>query len=262
MTVELFFGMEDGGPLEQRLRHGQLCLVSVRGPGKSDNEDSALVLEHDQGLLLAVADGMGGLKAGGRASRVALETLAEHVLGALEQGISLRHGVLDGIAAANRAVLELKLGAGTTLVAVVVQEGRAQPLHAGDSVALHVGQRGRVRTSTTPHSPTGYLVEAGMMEEEEALHDEERHLVSNYLGWEGMHIEVGAPRRVQPRDTLLLASDGLVDNLAPEEIVERIRRGPMVPAASALRQLALARMAGGGEAPGKPDDLTFLLYRP
>ena len=65
-------------------------------------------------------------------------------------------------------------------------------------------------------------------------------------------------------DTVLLASDGLFDNLFIDEIVNTIRSGPLVAAADRLVERVQARMQGQGAAdqPCKPDDLTVVLFRP
>ena len=69
---------------------------------------------------------------------------------------------------------------------------------------------------------------------------------------------------VRARDTVLLASDGLFDNLHTHEIVGVIRKGKLTRAAETLRSRTESRMAGEQppHRPSKPDDLTFLLYRP
>jgi len=250
------------GPTAIAALGGQAIVFSVRGPDKALNEDAAAVLAYDGGGMLVVADGMGGQAAGQLASRLALETLAEHLVEGAARGQALRHAVIDGIEAANRAVLALGVGAGTTLAALLLQEGRARAIHVGDSVAMHVGQRGRIKTLTVSHSPTGYAVEAGLLGQEDALQHAERHVVSNHVGMEGMRIEVGSAIVIARHDTLLLASDGLVDNLTPEEIVEIVRKGPLARAAQKLSALARHRMADDRSTrPSKPDDLTYVLYR-
>ena len=95
------------------------------------------------------------------------------------------------------------------------------------------------------------------------MSDDNRHLVSNIVGSADMRIEIGAQANLAPRDTLLVASDGLFDNLYIDEIVQMIRKGPLRPAAAALRSSAAERM--GAVEPGQPchpDDLTLLLFRP
>ncbi|MDH3520454.1 MAG: SpoIIE family protein phosphatase, partial [Myxococcales bacterium] len=125
-----------------------------------------------------------------------------------------------------------------------------------------VGQRGKLKLQTIAHSPVGFAVEAGMLDESEAMHHEDRHIVSNMLGAPDMRIEVGSARRLAPRDTLLLASDGLSDNLRTDEIVQRIRTGSLEEGARRLVRAARRRMDAPIEGePSKPDDLTFVSYR-
>lgn len=262
-TAHYLFDQEDAAPRELELVLGQVVACSRRHPHKEINQDTAALLPHPAGAVLAVADGMGGMTGGERAARVALETLGAHVAAAAPEPQALRSALLTGIEEANRAVLELGVGAGATLAVLLLREGSAQPVHVGDSMVLHVGQRGRVKSLTIPHSPTGYAVEAGLLTEEDAMHHAERHVVSNYLGFDGMRMEIGAQQPIAAHDTLLLASDGLADNLTLDEIVELLRKGPLLDAGRRLAALAAERMgAPAGDTPCKPDDLTFLLFRP
>ena len=41
---------------------------------------------------------------------------------------------------------------------------------------LTTGQRGRLRMQTVSHSPVGFAIEYGLLDESEAMHHEERHL--------------------------------------------------------------------------------------
>ena len=62
---------------------------------------------------------------------------------------------------------------------------------------------------------------------------------------------------------MLLASDGLFDNLHVDEIVERMRCGPINKGAKALYEDSRTRMdQDQKDTPSKPDDLSFILYRP
>ncbi len=81
-------------------------------------------------------------------------------------------------------------------------------------------------------------------------------VVTDLLGAEDMRIEMGSALRLAPRDTVLLASDGLFDNLDAETIVDLVRAGPLERAAEALAESGRAAMAQG-----KPDDMTFILFR-
>ena len=113
-----------------------------------------------------------------------------------------------------------------------------------------------------PHSPVGYAVEAGLLDETDAMHHEQRHVISNVIGSVDMHIEVGSAIELAPRDTLLVASDGLSDNLHMPEIVECIRKGSLDSITEQLSMRARRRMEGSDDdEPCKPDDLTFAVFR-
>jgi serine/threonine protein phosphatase PrpC len=105
-------------------------------------------------------------------------------------------------------------------------------------------------------------VEAGLIEPEEALHHEDLNIVSNMIGMKNMRIEVGSELRLSERDTVLLGSDGLFDNLRTHEIIECLRSPNLEAVASSLVQLASERMRQEDEGnPSKPDDTTFALFR-
>lgn len=259
-------GAELAAPAVVEVAGGHAVAYSRRAPHKAEgaNEDALAILDLGQrhGLIL-VADGMGGHAHGARASTIAIESVVRGV-GSLAGDVGgLRAAALDAVELAHEEICGLASGAGTTLAAVLLEDGRMRPLHAGDSGILLVGQRGRVGFQSVPHSPTGYAVEAGLLDEDEALLHDERHLVSNYLGCEEMHVQLGGRVAMRARDTLLVASDGLFDNLSIEELTELVRVGPLADVAVRLAAEALARMEGdGGSRFGKPDDLTFVLFRP
>jgi serine/threonine protein phosphatase PrpC len=218
--------------------------------------------------VLAIADGLGGHAGGEKASRAAIETIGLHIHQALaEDGGGepewLRGPILSGIEAANKAVLDLSCGAATTLALVEIRGREIRTYHVGDSAILVTGQRGKLKLQTIPHSPIGYAVEAGLMNEEDAIRHEARHVISNVIGSEQMRIEIGPVVEMAPRDTLVLASDGLLDNLLPNEVVELVRSGPLDRAVGDLVEEAQRRMSSQlGAAPSKPDDLTVIAYRP
>jgi len=243
---------------------GEVAYYTHRAPAKEGvNQDSVAFVDCGGGSgVLAIADGAGGMRAGEQASRTTLEVLMDTVRGAAERGEPLRDGILTGIERANRAVLDLGLGAVTTLAVAEIAAGTVRTYHVGDSVILVVGQRGKIKLQTIAHSPVGYAVEAGVLDEGEAMHHEERHLVSNFIGTPDMRVEIGSTLQLAPRDTVLLASDGLADNLHTDEIVQAVRSGPLLAALTGLVERARARMlAEAGPQPCKPDDLSVLLFR-
>ncbi|MHC4953165.1 MAG: PP2C family protein-serine/threonine phosphatase [Planctomycetota bacterium] len=242
---------------------GTIAVYSARRPGgEGENEDAVLRadLGEDRGIL-AVADGAGGAAAGARASATALLAIRSRVQGADPE--LLRESILLGVDDANAGVAALGVGAATTLALVVVRGRTVRSYHVGDSIVLATGQRGKRKLETVAHSPVGYAVEAGVIDEREAMHHGERHIVSNLVGCPDMRVEISPPVELAARDTLLLASDGVTDNLHVDEIVDLIRKGPIEGAANELAREVLSRMDGEGEKlPSKPDDLSFVLFRP
>ena len=126
-----------------------------------------------------------------------------------------------------------------------------------------VGQRCVIKWRSTSDSLVGYLIESGAIDEHEAMMHEERHFVSNLVGSREMHIEVGPAIPMAIRDTVVLASDGLFDNLKMDEITSLVRIGKPLDRMNALIQLTDERMRGvSAHTPAKPDDLAVVLLTP
>lgn len=243
---------------------GWAAVYSHRSPDKETaNEDSAAILPFGtDAAVLVVADGIGGLRAGELASGLAIKVVLAEMQRAASEGLSLRETILDSIEKANEAISAMGVGAGTTMAVVEIQGATARPYHVGDTMILVTGQKGKIKLQTVSHSPVGYAVEAGYLDEDEAMEHEERHLLSNMLGIPDMRIEVGQPIDLAPRDTLLIASDGLFDNLQVDEIVERMRKGRLPKVTQTLAEDCLGRMKGADESGfSKPDDLSFIVFR-
>lgn len=262
--ARVFFNREmDLGEIHP-LCDGLACVYSAPSPRKDGfNEDAAALVSVDNGsAVLVVADGLGGEPSGQQASNLAVQTLVDFIAQGVREDVMLRTAILNGLEAANGAVQEMGIGAATTVAVVEFQDGAVRPYHVGDSMILVVGQRGKIKHQTISHSPVGFAVEAGLLDEQEAMFHQDRHVVSNVVGCPQMKIELGPTVKLAPRDTVLLASDGLFDNLHVEEIVERVRKGPLEPAAVRLTDDSRRRMNTPEEnQPSKPDDLTFVLFR-
>ena len=262
--ITLLDGSREPDQYEACIGGGIFVAYTSPSPDKeTENEDTVAAIPYGpQSAVLIVADGAGGLPAGKRASLAAVTTLAESLQSAIAETMLLRTAILNGIEAANTAVQDLGNGSATTLTVISIEGLTVRAYQIGDSEAMVVGQRGLIKLQTTAHSPTGFAVEAGFLDEREALHHADRHLVSNFLGTSDMRIDVGAEVELKPRDTILLASDGLMDNVHVDEIIERIRKGPLGISAERVVSLANRRMAGASAGqPSKPDDLSLILFR-
>lgn len=243
---------------------GILYFYTAMQPGKlTGNEDAigAIACNEDTGILV-VADGLGGLPGGDKASAIAVNQLHDAVTNGYAAGLAMRESILDGIEQANAMILDRASGAATTMIAIEINGRHIRSYHVGDSMVLVTGQKGKIKYQTIPHSPVGYAVEAGLLEEEDAMQHHERHLISNVVGSQDMRLEIGPSLTLAKRDTLVVGSDGLFDNMTIDEIVEIIRRGPLGQAAEQLVNICNDRMGQQWEGElHKPDDLSFMLYR-
>lgn len=176
-------------------------------------------------LLMVVADGMGGHLQGEVAAQIALQSAAAMFQAkarpkladpALFLDVALRRG--------HREILRYQQAhrlpepPRTTVVACLVQRGRAWWAHAGDS-RLYWLRDGNVLMRTRDHSKVQNLVDLGLIEPEEAGDHPERNKVLNCLGspFEPT-IEIGGPQPVSVGDTLLLCTDGVWGPTADAEI--------------------------------------------
>lgn len=226
-------------------------------------EDAAALIPMSKNrVALAIADGVGGLPAARRASATAVKRLRDSLRRIEKDDERPRTAILDGMETANKELCDLGAGSATTLVVADVQGDMVRTFHVGDSAAWLIGQRGVIKFQTTPHSPVGFGVEAGLIDADEALDHEELHVITNVIGSSEMIIEMSTPTPIAKRDTLLLASDGLFDNLLPDEIIDMVRAGPLDVAMQSIWELAAERMQGSDEdKPSKPDDFSAILFR-
>jgi len=264
--ARLYIGAADAERNAYTTELGEVAIVSIADHEKSGpNEDSAAIIPvNEKYLVLIVADGVGGMTGARRASNLTVETIRKHIANIDEtNGPRLRTAILDGIEAANQAVLDLGTGSASTLALAEVGPSYIRTYHVGDSILLMCGQRGALKLLTTPHSPVGFAMEAGLIDESEALQHAELNLIFNVIGSADMRIEIGSELPIAAHDSLLLASDGLTDNVLQDEIINKIRTGPVDMALCAITDLAESRMTEEKQGqPSKPDDCTAILFRP
>jgi len=251
-------------PQEIYFSDSRVMACSLANPESAGpNEDSAAVIQAPSGhLLLVVADGVGGAKQGHVAAKLAVDSLVKAVASADPELTSIRALIIDCMEHTNQAIRELGTGAATTLAVAEIHNGQLRTYHAGDSTILVCSSHGKTRLMTVGHNPTDQAVDAGWMDANEAIVHHERHLVSNILGSSQLRIEIGPRFTLAPMDTVLIASDGLFDNLVPDEVISRIRKEPLQRNFEKLigetRQMMVQ---GSGQRHGKPDDLTILVWK-
>ena len=244
--------------IEKRLKAGVVCGVSVASPSKeTGNEDNFLIEElSSSGLLLAVSDGMGGHKGGAFASKTAIEYIKP--LRKLKNESEYVGALVHSVESAHRKIKKKGIGAGATLTGVLIYKNLVRFFSIGDSKGIHFGGRGTIKYETIEHSPIGFAVKSGLIEEAQELFSEESHLISNVLGHGEIRIEVSQSMKVLKKDTVLLASDGLLANLSTEEIIHFFRKGILKENMKSLTNAAHKKMESES---GHPDDLTIVAFQ-
>jgi len=182
---------------------------------RQNQEDWYAVVPRADGVLLVVADGMGGHAAGEVASRLA----GEAVVGSLIADDCSEGALMQAARAANDALAQAIRkdsaldGMGTTLLAAVITQRQLRWLSVGDSL-LMLYRDGQLTRLNADHSLGAWVdeqVRTGAMDETEAEAEGPRNgLLSVVSGDVVEMIElVAAPVALEPGDILLVATDGI-----------------------------------------------------
>ncbi len=200
--------------------------------------------EYERGLLLVVADGVGGLRAGDVASRTAVGTVRRVFVENWSPDI--RYILERAVAAANTAVYTAGLergagGMGSTIVCCVLRGRQMTTAHVGDS-RLYRLRAGHLQQLTNDHSWVREQLALGVLSEEEARDHPRRHQISRALGGRPtVKIEM-QQFTLRDGDRLMLCSDGLHDLVAEEDMAQAML---LPPREGCRRLIELANAAGG-----------------
>lgn len=272
-------------PHELLLRIGA---ASEAGRSRAENQDAFLVARIDEhgppalgtmertdggtgpvelstrppGVLLLVADGMGGAAAGEVASGLAATAVREAVQEALPEradatsrSVALKTGILE----ADERIQswaerhEEYRGMGCTITALLLAGVELHVAHVGDSRGYLLRQ-GTASRLTRDQTVAQELVETGAMSPEEADVSDRRHVLLHAVGTErsvSVHLNRG---RCRPGDALLLCSDGLTDLVSDQELADRLS-DDADPDGVCRELVNLANDRGG------PDNITVVAAR-
>lgn len=200
-----------------------------------------------KGVLLVVADGMGGHSAGEVASGMTIELVPRLYYGSASPAPdALREAVEETnrqIYAASLAD-ESKRGMGTTCTALALVNGEAFAAHVGDS-RLYMMRGGKVYLLTEDHSAVMEMVKLGLITMDEARTHEDKNVILRALGT-SPEVEVATlePFHVRAGDKYLLCSDGLYD-LVPDDEIERELSAAADIHAAGERLIEIAKARGG-----------------
>lgn len=202
--------------------------------GQFKNDD--VVDMNGNGILLMVADGMGGMNAGEVASTIARDTVKtrfekEEIADVVKSPAKIRKYIEETIVLADSNIKEEgrkdsdKAGMGSTIVLAWIVNGIAYVGWCGDSRAYCFNRANGLVRLSHDHSYVQELVDAGKIDEEVAIYHPDSNIITRSLG---------DPRKaakpdikefpVHEGDIFLLCSDGLCGVLQDREI-EGIMRG-------------------------------------
>lgn len=212
------FGRTETGPVrranEDRILMGRF-IKNRGGLGLLLAEDDDFMAHY--GLVLAVADGIGGADGGDIASKMGMSAFdtqfysAEKTMdvwggsmAALEAaGERANHAILD-LAAKRQELAEM----GCTIAGVCLTPQGTLVFHAGDS-RVYRFRNSALKQLTSDDSVVGLAVQAGHITQEEAQKSPVRNTITNCLGQTTFQLHVQAGPELRDRDVLLVSSDGL-----------------------------------------------------
>ena len=221
------------------------------GRQRSANED-ALVLSPP---FFAVADGMGGARAGEVASSLAAGVFGEQI----GSGEAPETQLTQLAQEANRRIFELAAtdeshrGMGTTLTAAKVHDDEVSLGHVGDSRA-YLLRDGVLEQLTRDHSLVAELERTGQITPEAAEHHPQRSIITRALGPEP-RVDVDTYTVTgRDGDLFLICSDGLTSMVTDDELAAILR------SAESLEDTAEALVRAANQSGGK-DNITVVLFR-
>ncbi|HWG44861.1 MAG TPA: protein phosphatase 2C domain-containing protein [Gemmataceae bacterium] len=202
--------------------------LQVRAGGHSaqglrpNNEDRFLA--DTTHAVFLVADGMGGQESGEQASGLAVEIIPRAIQVHLDSHGDPSQAVTRALREANQAILDagkhqaIGRRMGTTAVLAVRQDDQIYVAGLGDSRAYLI--RGdRVEQLTIDHTIAEALLRNGALTPEQARQSPYRHVLYKFLGCADLPDSAEVhPFTPQPGDRLVLASDGLTNYVAPDDL--------------------------------------------
>lgn len=193
------------------------------GIKRSSNQDSIFFSDKPVGPLpnlYIVADGMGGHRAGDKASRMAIEIAVDFIKeSTLENPVALlkRAMLFVNNEIYKAACLDPDLnGMGTTMVAAVAQDGRLYVANVGDSRLYAIGSS--IQQITMDHSLVEELIRKGELERKKGRNHPEKNIITKAMGSRDEVMPDFFEIEIKAEEKYLLCSDGLSNMVEDDEI--------------------------------------------
>jgi serine/threonine protein phosphatase PrpC len=219
---------------------------------REGNEDAIGSWQYGEGILFAVADGLGGHNSGEVASARALEVLAREMVGVSASGPPMK-SLKRAVQQANLEVYQKSITVpelhrmGTTLTASLVMGNTLVAAHIGDC-RLYLYREGVLSQLTKDHTSVQEQVEYGILSPDEARTHPDRHKLTNFLGHDLITSVDTLKMDLQAKDVLVQCSDGIHDVLSESDLTELLREGRSEAACRAAFQRS--------QEAGSPDNMS------
>lgn len=183
---------------------------------RNSNQDRFAAVETDEGVLLVLADGMGGHAGGELAAQSLVDIARDRYLNAPRPVAQAGRFLADILVETHNALLRVAADRdmgnipGTTAVLCLIQNGHMEWAHVGDS-RLYLFRGGVPVFRTTDHSYVEQLYRQGVISRSEQDSHPRRNHVTQCIGCmpQAPEVEVGKGKLLRKDDVILLCSDGL-----------------------------------------------------
>lgn len=246
----------------QELKNFEFGNITDKGCVRPNNEDYMGYFQTQNGHLFVVCDGMGGHKAGEKASQLSVEVFKSFFSDTYHH--NPQEALYQAACRANKVVYETAQkysdfsGMGTTLVAALIRDNTVFYVHIGDSRLYYYEQSSQtLHRITKDHSFVQELVDAGIITDAEAENHPRKNEIKRAVG---IHPEVEPDVCVLPlqpadNDLLLLCSDGLNSMISDGQIKEIVADSSLKIMPKTQKLVEAAKNAGGY------DNITVQLIR-
>ncbi|MBN4064534.1 serine/threonine-protein phosphatase [Dehalococcoides mccartyi] len=228
---------------------------SSTGRVRATNQDSyGLAISDSSPVIFAVADGMGGHAGGDVASSTVISLLIESVNEINSENIKSSAQYLISQMNEELGRIQTKSlqyqGLGTTLSTIIIDGSDLWTVHIGDSRIYRLRNQALTQI-TKDHSWVQEQIDAGRLDEADALSHPRRNLITRVLGTAGNSVADITSYEIEIGDRYLLCSDGVHGVIPTAEILEALQIGELQQSTEMLMHRA--------EQAGSPDNVTVLI---
>ncbi|MEJ6949902.1 PP2C family protein-serine/threonine phosphatase [Natronospora cellulosivora (SeqCode)] len=212
-----------------------LLSASAQSPGaRKEQEDSLSYIDDEDSLLAVLADGMGGLSSGKKASSFVVKFFIEE-FAKKDISDSINNFLINTTYLSNSNLLKEAAGEniGTTLIAIFIKDDNLYWVSVGDS-QIYLFRNNYVQEINPRHTYAMTLQEAyenGEISRETAKTHPKRNRLISYLGYKDFHLldYSKTPIKLNKGDKIILCSDGIYNTLSSFELEEILKLRKLDP---------------------------------